>query len=68
MHVKTIGQMLMALVLAAGCQAASAQVSMSTSVSVTTIGTETVAHGGGCRKDSPPGQCCHAGSQPYHCH
>lgn len=28
----------------------------------------TVYHGGGCRKDSPPGQCCHAGSQPYHCH
>lgn len=26
------------------------------------------AHGGGCRKDSPRGQCCHAGSQPYHCH
>jgi len=26
------------------------------------------AHGGGCRKDSPPGQCCHAGKQPYHCH
>ncbi|WP_349358310.1 hypothetical protein [Stappia sp.] len=26
------------------------------------------AHGGGCRKDSPPGKCCHAGSQPYHCH
>lgn len=26
------------------------------------------AHGGGCRKDSPPGQCCHAGSKPYHCH
>ncbi|MCW3783917.1 hypothetical protein [Defluviimonas salinarum] len=25
-------------------------------------------HSGGCRKDSPPGQCCHAGSQPYHCH
>ena len=25
-------------------------------------------HGGGCRKDSPPGKCCHAGSQPYHCH
>jgi hypothetical protein len=25
-------------------------------------------HGGGCRKDSPPGQCCHAGSKPYHCH
>lgn len=27
-----------------------------------------VEHGGGCRKDSPAGQCCHAGSQPYHCH
>jgi len=26
------------------------------------------AHGGGCRKDSPQGMCCHAGSQPYHCH
>ena len=28
------------------------------------------AHGGGCRKDSPPGQCCHmdrkAGTS--HCH
>lgn len=30
--------------------------------------TAIVEHGGGCRKDSPPGQCCHAGSQPYHCH
>jgi len=26
------------------------------------------SHGGGCRKDSPRGQCCHAGSEPYHCH
>jgi hypothetical protein len=29
-----------------------------------------IAHGGGCRKSSPPGQCCHmdnkAGS--VHCH
>ena len=25
-------------------------------------------HSGGCRKDSPKGQCCHAGSKPYHCH
>ena len=25
------------------------------------------AHGGGCRKDSPKGQCYHAGSKPYHC-
>ena len=29
---------------------------------------EVVYHGGGCRKDSPPGYCCHAGSKPYHCH
>ncbi len=28
----------------------------------------TVEHSGGCRKDSPAGQCCHAGSKPYHCH
>lgn len=32
--------------------------------------TEIVEHGGGCRKSSPPGQCCHmdnkAGS--VHCH
>jgi len=27
-----------------------------------------IQHGGGCRKDSPSGQCCHAGSKPYHCH
>jgi len=25
-------------------------------------------HSGGCRKNSPPGKCCHAGSKPYHCH
>ena len=25
-------------------------------------------HSGGCRKSSPPGQCCHAGSEPLHCH
>ncbi|MYM56974.1 hypothetical protein GR167_16780 [Rhodobacteraceae bacterium GS-10] len=30
--------------------------------------TNEVEHGGGCRKDSPPGKCCHAGSKPYHCH
>ncbi|OSQ48877.1 hypothetical protein [Thalassospira alkalitolerans] len=31
---------------------------------------QTIEHGGGCRKSSPPGQCCHmdnkAGS--VHCH
>jgi hypothetical protein len=29
---------------------------------------DTVSHSGGCRKDSPQGKCCHAGSKPYHCH
>ncbi|CAN0045151.1 MAG: hypothetical protein CMF72_13135 [Mameliella sp.] len=32
------------------------------------ISTSAPGHGGGCRKDSPPGKCCHAGSKPYHCH
>lgn len=27
-----------------------------------------LAHQGGCRKASPPDQCCHAGVEPYHCH
>lgn len=27
-----------------------------------------VLHGGGCRKSSPPGKCCHAGSKLLHCH
>ncbi|MBL3676449.1 MAG: hypothetical protein JKP92_02915 [Alphaproteobacteria bacterium] len=28
------------------------------------------AHGGGCRKDSPPGQCCHMDNRTgtVHCH
>lgn len=29
------------------------------------------AHGGGCRKSSPPGQCCHADNRNggrVHCH
>lgn len=28
------------------------------------------AHGGGCRKDSPPGQCCHMEKRTgrVHCH
>lgn len=28
------------------------------------------AHGGGCRKDSPPGQCCHMDRKAgeMHCH
>lgn len=29
-----------------------------------------VAHGGGCRKSSPPGQCCHMNNSVgiVHCH
>ncbi|HEY0274637.1 MAG TPA: hypothetical protein VGC31_01005 [Paenirhodobacter sp.] len=29
-----------------------------------------LAHGGGCRKSSPPGQCCHMDNQAgrVHCH
>ena len=29
-----------------------------------------LAHGGGCRKDSPPGQCCHMERKTgtVHCH
>jgi len=30
--------------------------------------TRQISHGGGCRKSSPPGQCCHAGQKPLHCH
>lgn len=31
---------------------------------------EIVAHGGGCRKSSPPGQCCHMDHKTgvVHCH
>lgn len=36
--------------------------------SLTTALAQETGHSGGCRKSSPPGQCCHAGSQPLHCH
>ncbi len=32
------------------------------------LSNDQIAHGGGCRKSSPPGKCCHAGSKPFHCH
>ncbi len=33
-------------------------------------GEETVKHGGGCRKSSPPGKCCHMNRKTgqFHCH
>jgi hypothetical protein len=46
----------------------SATASQITAISPPESHRDTVQHGGGCRKDSPPGKCCHAGSQPYHCH
>ena len=35
-----------------------------------TMESETVEHGGGCRKSSPPGQCCHKNHKTgeVHCH
>lgn len=29
---------------------------------------DVTSHSGGCRKSSPAGECCHAGSEPLHCH
>ena len=36
----------------------------------TMVSGSALAHGGGCRKDSPPGQCCHRDhkSGTFHCH
>jgi len=58
---------LIALSICAVIFAFSPQVIASTSMP-TNIKNDVVEHGGGCRKDSPTGQCCHAGSKPYHCH
>jgi len=66
MAIRTLFNAAAVVLLMTGAQMASAQpvASMTGAESYR----ETVQHGGGCRKDSPPGQCCHAGSQPYHCH
>lgn len=39
-------------------------------VSVVVFSSLAFAHGGGCRKDSPPGQCCHMDRSTglVHCH
>lgn len=65
MRIKNISKVAMAIVFAVGCQVGLAQ---SAFVITASAGSEPIAHGGGCRKDSPPGKCCHAGSQPFHCH
>jgi len=41
-----------------------------THTSPLTIGPDMVEHGGGCRRSSPPGQCCHMDNRvgKVHCH
>lgn len=36
----------------------------------TGVSIQTVEHGGGCRKSSPPGKCCHMDNKKgrVHCH
>jgi hypothetical protein len=40
------------------------------SVALLLSGSIAAAHGGGCRKSSPPGQCCHMNHSTgtVHCH
>lgn len=47
-----------------------ASVTSAKTVSIPEIKTNIVEHGGGCRKDSPPGQCCHRDNSTgtSHCH
>lgn len=66
MRVKGIAVVLFALALAGGMSPIAIGAPGPTITSG--VQSETVWHGGGCRKDSLPGQCCHAGSEPYHCH
>ena len=58
------------LILSTACALALPVTAVSAASAVPFIHDQTSApeHGGGCRKSSPPGQCCHAGSQPLHCH
>lgn len=39
-------------------------------VSVPSVSSDVAEHGGGCRKASPPGQCCHMETRTgiVHCH
>jgi len=40
------------------------------SFGLTAIPFQAYSHGGGCRKDSPPGKCCHMDKKAgtVHCH
>jgi len=41
-----------------------------TTIAMLALTTIAQAHGGGCRKNSPPGQCCHMDNRvgTVHCH
>lgn len=54
-----------AIAVMAATQPAMAHTVSTLETGIVTMITE---HSGGCRKSSPPGKCCHAGSQPLHCH
>ena len=45
-------------------------VSAATLIGVEARSVQTFEHGGGCRKSSPPGQCCHMDNSVgrVHCH
>ena len=47
-----------------------AHASVSVSAAEPAMPVDIVAHGGGCRKSSPPGQCCHMDRKAgtVHCH
>lgn len=50
--------------------AVSASHAMPVGTQAPTIQAEQLEHGGGCRKSSPPGQCCHMDRKRgfVHCH
>lgn len=47
-----------------------AALAIATVVGLVAFTPEVFAHGGGCRKDSPPGKCCHMDRKKgeVHCH
>lgn len=67
----TKGEIMKQLLFALGAFALMAgTVNAGTFEGSTTVRTEIVEHGGGCRKSSPPGQCCHLETRTgiVHCH
>ncbi|WP_288350872.1 hypothetical protein [uncultured Thalassospira sp.] len=62
---KTAMMLAITAMMALGVQPAPAQAG-----SEPTIVDQQIEHGGGCRKSSPPGQCCHMDRKAgtVHCH